>query len=110
MRDVARDCGMVPWAKPSDGKLGHRIRIVTVSEMFAGTVQLPGRNETPRTQSSPPPAEAREGETLHLPFAARLPSTGSVKKAKIRSPGAAKTHARPTEQNRRASDSGRPRK
>jgi site-specific DNA-methyltransferase (adenine-specific) len=110
MRDVARDCGTVPWAKPADGKLGHRIRIVTVPEMFAGTVQLPGRNETPHTQSSPAPAEAREGETLHLPFAPRIPTAGSVRKAKVRNPGPAKTPARPTVEVRRASDSGRPKK
>ncbi len=68
MRDVASDCGRVPWSELKDGKLGQRIRIVTVAEILAGVVKLPGKNETPRSQSSPPPPEARVGETLHLPF------------------------------------------
>jgi site-specific DNA-methyltransferase (adenine-specific) len=112
MRDVARECGMVPWAKPSDGKLGHRIRIVTVAELFAGSVQLPGRNETPRSQSSPPPAEAREGETLHLPFAPRVPAgmKGGVARAKNPKKGPAKTYEQPTPEVMAVADSVRPKK
>jgi len=103
MRNVARDCGMVPWASAQDGKLGHRIRIVTVPEILAGTVQLPGRNETPRSHSVPPPVEAREGETLHLPFAPRTP------KAKQRKPGPAKAYeAAPTEVRTVAEKGGNP--
>lgn len=75
MRNVARDCGTVPWASAADGKLGHRIRIVTVPELFAGGLQLPGRNETPRSWSSPPPAEVRTGDNLNLPFPAKAPKT-----------------------------------
>jgi DNA modification methylase len=112
MRDVARECGTVPWAKLADGKLGHRIRIVTVAELFAGIVQLPGRNETPRTQSSPPPAEAREGETLHLPFAPRVPSgmKGGVARAKQPKKGPAKTYEQPTPEVMAVADSAQPRK
>jgi site-specific DNA-methyltransferase (adenine-specific) len=90
MRNVARDCGTVPWATAADGKLGHRIRIVTVPELFAGTFQLPGRNETPRTWSSPPPAEVRPGDNLSLPFPAKAP------KPKPSKPGTAK--AKPARQ------------
>jgi hypothetical protein len=54
MRNVARECGPVPWASAQDGRIGHRIRIITVPEILAGTVQLPGRKETPRVPSSPP--------------------------------------------------------
>jgi DNA modification methylase len=71
MRDIARDFGTVPWVKAS--KLQHKIRIITVPEILAGTVQLPGLNVTPRSQSAPPPPEVRKGETLHLPFPAAVP-------------------------------------
>jgi site-specific DNA-methyltransferase (adenine-specific) len=71
MRAVARECGTLPGSTMRDGKLAHRIRIITIPEILAGTVQLPGVNITPRSQSSPPPPEPRKGETLHLPFPAR---------------------------------------
>ncbi|HEX8795225.1 MAG TPA: DNA methyltransferase [Polyangiaceae bacterium] len=88
MRDTARECGMASWADDYGGKLAHRIRIITVPELMARQVQWPGKLERPRTQSAPPPPEARPGETLSLPFAPRAPST---KKAKVRRPGTAKT-------------------
>lgn len=87
MRDVARDCGPVSWATAESGRLAHRIRIITVPEIMAGQVQWPGTIERPRSQSSPPPPETREGETLRLPFAPNIPQ---MKKAKMRSPATAK--------------------
>lgn len=81
MRTVARECGTIGGSSPRDGKLEHRIRIITIPEILAGTVQLPGVNMTPRSQSSPPPAEVRVGETLHLPF----PTSGK-KSAKVAKP------------------------
>ena len=59
MRDVARECGAVPWASGRDGRLEHRIRIITVADIFAKTAKVklpPGDNLTPRSQSAPPPA------------------------------------------------------
>jgi hypothetical protein len=103
MRDTASDCGRVPWASRDEGKMAQRIRIVTVAEILAGTFQLPGKNETPRTQSSPPPPEARAGETLNLPFAHRTPS-----KAKPRKPGPAKTYDEPRPTVRRVGETIRP--
>jgi site-specific DNA-methyltransferase (adenine-specific) len=95
MRTLARECGTLVGSSPRDGKLEHRIRIITVPEILAGTVQLPGINVTPRSQSSPPPAEVRVGETLHLPF----PTSGK-KSAKLAKPqrvaAAAKEIAAPT--------------
>jgi hypothetical protein len=85
MRDVARDCGAASWADDHAGKVGNRIRIVTIAEIMAGQVQWPGRMERPRSQSAPPPPEARQGETLSLPFAPR-----SQLKGKPRAPGTAK--------------------
>jgi site-specific DNA-methyltransferase (adenine-specific) len=90
MRDVARDCGQAPWAADETGKIAHRIRIVTVPEIMAGQVQWAGKLERPRSQSVPPPPEARAGETLHLPFAPRVP-----KKTKQRKPGPAKAYEAP---------------
>ena len=87
MRDTASDCGRVPWASHEEGKLAQRIRIVTVAEIFAGTFQLPGRNETPRSQSAPPPPEARVGENLHIPF----PRVPQMKKARVRNPSTSRT-------------------
>jgi hypothetical protein len=87
MRDVARDCGPLLWASAESGRLAHRIRILTVPEIMAGQVQWPGTIEHPRSQSSPPPPDAREGETLHLPFA---PSASRMKKAELRSPATVK--------------------
>jgi hypothetical protein len=80
MRDVARECGTVPWSAGT-GKLEHRIRIITVVEILAKTSRLPpGENMTPRSQSMPPPPEARQGETLNLPFQPR--QTKGPKKTK----------------------------
>ncbi len=84
MRNVARDCGTVPWANVQEGKLGHRIRIITVPEILSGSIRLPGRNITPRSQSGPPPAEARTGDTLHLPFPPRHPKGVRVGPAKVK--------------------------
>lgn len=68
MRAVARDCGTVPWSSVRRGqKLQHRIIIVTAAELLSGRLDLPGVNVTPRSRSSPPPAEPRKGETLRLP-------------------------------------------
>ena len=78
MRDVARDFGSLAWADDYGGKVAHKIRIVTVPEMMARSVAFPGRVQAPRTRSSPPPPEARQGETLHLPFPAR-PSTAKAR-------------------------------
>jgi site-specific DNA-methyltransferase (adenine-specific) len=65
MRDVARECGSVRVGDVKEPK----IRIVTVPELFARTARLPaGKNETPRSRSSPPPAEARPGENLSFAF------------------------------------------
>jgi site-specific DNA-methyltransferase (adenine-specific) len=90
MRDVARDFGSVPWATPQDGKLGHRIRIVTAAEILAGTVQLPGRNETPRSRSAPPPPEPRQGENLNIPFPSQASARRGPTKARVRNPGPAR--------------------
>jgi site-specific DNA-methyltransferase (adenine-specific) len=87
MRDTARECGLAPWVAQEKGKLGHRIRIVTVPELRAGQVMFPGTIDRPRTPSAPPPPEAREGETLHLPFAPAVPK---IRKAKVRPPGVAR--------------------
>ncbi|MGD0679999.1 MAG: site-specific DNA-methyltransferase [Polyangiaceae bacterium] len=87
MREIARECGTASWASVEVGRLAHRVRILTVSEMMAGQVQWPGTIKRPRSQSSPPPPEAREGETLHLPFA---PSATQIKKTRARSPTIAK--------------------
>jgi hypothetical protein len=88
MRDVARECGSVPWAAP--GKLEHRIRIITVPEILAGTAKVPpGVNVTPRSQSTPAPAEARPGETLQIPFPAQLPK--KAKRSLPAHPGTSKT-------------------
>lgn len=81
MKDVARAFGAVPWS-PKTGKIEHRIRIVTVPEILAGTVRLPGVNQTPRSHSSPPPAEARLGENLRLPFPAQSSAKGQPRKTK----------------------------
>ncbi len=81
MRTLARELGTGPAATRRDGKLEHRIRIITIPEILAGTVQLPGLNVTPRSQSSPPPAEPRHGENLQLPFPA-----ASMKRTQPRPP------------------------
>ncbi|HEU5276826.1 MAG TPA: site-specific DNA-methyltransferase [Xanthobacteraceae bacterium] len=82
MRDVARDFGLLSWASDS-GKRHHKITIITVPEILAGTVRLPGVNVTPRSRSAPPPAEPRIGETLQIPFPPATPSRmGGPKKAK----------------------------
>ena len=86
MRNTARDFGLLPWASNYEGELAHRIRIVTAPEILAKQVRFPGRVETPRTRTSPPPAEVREGETLQIPFSA--PQT------RARKPGTAKTQPR----------------
>jgi len=86
MRALARELGTGPAAGLRDSKLEHRIRIITVPEILAGTVQLPGMNVTPRTQSSPPPAEPRHGENLHLPFPA-----ASMKKTQPKAPAQRKS-------------------
>ena len=94
MRDVARECGAVSWASGRDGKLEHRIRIITVAEIFAKTAKAklpPGDNLTPRSQSAPPPPEAREGETLNLPF----PSKPGLSSAKQRNKGPGPKQAKP---------------
>ncbi|MBV9945474.1 MAG: site-specific DNA-methyltransferase [Myxococcales bacterium] len=80
MRDVARDFGAAPWASNYDGKTAHRIRVITVPEMMAGQVQWAGRIQRPRFASEPPPPDAREGETLHLPFAPRVPTKAKPRK------------------------------
>jgi len=59
MRNVARDCGLVPWASAHDGKMGHRIRIIAVAEILAGTFQLPGRNEACRPDPERGPPDRR---------------------------------------------------
>lgn len=89
MKEVARECGKVQ----TDDKPEHKIRIVTIPEILAGTVRLPGKNVTPRTASVPPPPEARVGETLNLPFPAK-----SIASAKPRrsGPGEKKTSALPS--------------
>jgi site-specific DNA-methyltransferase (adenine-specific) len=81
MRATARECGTALWAAEEAGRLAHRIRILTVPEIMAGQVQFPGAIERPRTHSSPPPPEARAGETLALPFGPRIQK---VRKAKAR--------------------------
>jgi site-specific DNA-methyltransferase (adenine-specific) len=87
MRDVARECGPAGWASAEAGRSTHRVRILTVPEIMARQVQWPGTIERPRSRSSPPPPEAREGETLRLPFAPSVPQT---KKTGARSPATAK--------------------
>lgn len=101
MRDVARDCGAAPWAMEETGKLAHRIRIVTVPEIMAGQVQWPGRLERPRTPSAPPPPEAREGETLSLPFSPR-----GTTRAKPRRPGTAKAYEMLPDDERSVAEKG----
>jgi hypothetical protein len=88
MRDTARDFGVLPWASHHDGKLAHKIRCITAPEILAKQVRFPGRVDAPRTRSTPPPAEVREGETLQIPFPARAPQT---QKTRVRNPGMAKT-------------------
>ncbi|MDP9035390.1 MAG: site-specific DNA-methyltransferase [Myxococcota bacterium] len=87
MRSMARDYEPLPWAGDYSGRLAHRIRIITVPEIMAGMVQWPGRLDPPRSQSAPPPPEARTRDTLRLPFAPRRPA-----KAKQRGPGSAKAN------------------
>jgi DNA modification methylase len=55
MRNVARDCSVAPWAADERGSVAHRIRIITVPEIMAGTVRWPGSIVRPRSQSAPPP-------------------------------------------------------
>lgn len=88
MREVAMDFGVASWASAYEGKLAHRIRLVTVPEILSKQVRFAGRVEAPRTRSAPPPAEAREGETLQIPFPARMPQ---MKKARVRNPATART-------------------
>lgn len=66
MKSLAKEFGTVPGTAIRDSKPEYRIRIITVPEILAGTVRLPGVNVTPRYHSSPPPAEPRKGETLQL--------------------------------------------
>ena len=88
MRDKAADYGAAPWAAGYKGKVAHKIRIVTAPEwMPPSEIQWPGKLDRPRSRSAPPPPEARRGETIPLPFAAGR----SIKKAKPRMPGQAKT-------------------
>ncbi len=47
LQSAARDCGRVPWASHRDGKLGQRIRIVTVREILAGAVRFRERSLGP---------------------------------------------------------------
>jgi len=93
MRTLAREYGKLTWGS-RDGKIEHKIRIITIPEVLAGTVQLPGINATPRSASSPPPPEPRKGETLHLPFP-------TVNKPKLKSK--AKPTTRPSERTAMAS-------
>ncbi len=88
MRDVARECGIVPWSLAS-GKPEHRIRIITVAEIFAKTAKdrlPPGENLTPRSLSVPPPPEPRHGESLNLPFQTGPKKAAAKKKAKYLKP------------------------
>lgn len=86
MRDVARECGVVPWSLAS-GKPEHRIRIITVAELFAKTAKdrlPPGDNLTPRLFSVPPPPEPRQGESLNLPFHVGLKKGRPAKKQPVK--------------------------
>ena len=81
MRDKAADYGSVLWASDYKGKLAHKIRIITAAEWLPpNEVRWPGKIQRPKSQSAPPPPEARRGDTLHLPFAPPV-------KAKGRKPG-----------------------
>ena len=65
-----------------------------MAEIFAKTAKAklpPGDNLTPRSQSAPPPPEAREGETLNLPF----PSKPGLSSAKQRNKGPGPKQAKP---------------
>lgn len=89
MVDQAAEYGAALWAREHRGKVGHQIRIITAPEWLPpNEVKWAGKIQRPRSQSAPPPPEARAGETLHLPFAPRVPQ---MKKAKVRPPGTAKT-------------------
>ena len=89
VKDTASDCGRVAWAAPNEGKRAQRIRVVTVAEILAGTFQLPGKNETPRSASSPPPPEARPGETLHFAFTPTKAKPRKPAPPKVEKPGGA---------------------
>jgi DNA modification methylase len=93
MRDVARDFGVAPWASTYDGKVAHRIRVITVPEMMAGQVQWPGTLQRSKSKSEPPIPDARSGETLYLPFAPRTPVKAKLRKGsppKVAGPSTAK--------------------
>lgn len=68
MRDKAANYDSNLWAADYKGKTAHKIRIITAGEWLPpNEVQWPGKIVRPRSQSSPPPPEARKGETLRLP-------------------------------------------
>ena len=108
MRDKAADYGNVAWASGYKGKPAHKIRIITAAEWLPPNApKWPGKIDRPRTQSSPPPPEARHGETLHLPFSpASKPRVASAKQRKQ----PAKTYPAPREEVRAVADSVRPSK
>jgi site-specific DNA-methyltransferase (adenine-specific) len=84
MRDKAADYGNVLWASEYKGKLAHKIRIITAGEWLPpNEVRWPGKVTRPRSQSSPPPPEARPGDTLHLPF---TPAKTRTRRAKSLQP------------------------
>jgi DNA modification methylase len=54
MRDVARDFGSASWAGDYEGKVAHRIRIVTVPELMMDPLRLPGRLRRPSRRCREP--------------------------------------------------------
>lgn len=57
-RARARDFGALPWASAYGAGLSERIRIVTVAELVSGGVRFPGKLETLRAGSTPPPTRS----------------------------------------------------
>jgi site-specific DNA-methyltransferase (adenine-specific) len=87
MKDRAADYGSNVWAQSFKGKVAHKIRLLTAADWLPPSeVQWPGRLERPRSQSSPPPPEARPGDTLHLPFAQPIKAKPRAAKMKKTQP------------------------
>ena len=103
MRSKAADYGSLLWASNYKGKTAHKIRLITAPEWLPpNAVQWPGRIDRPRSQSVPPPPEARHGETLNLPF----PVKGTIRSVAKKRPVKAYPTTEP--EVREVADSNRP--